>query len=164
MFHLHVENRSTKSRVFQTTPELMSAALERGKRVRDLRWTIGSDLRDLSWLSSVRGLVTSNDVVMDPTFPRRRLAEAAPKLRWIHITGAGIEPLLPLTWLPDRVVLTNSSGVHAQKTGEFATMALLALQARLPQMATQQREARWQQVFTPSIAGRTALILGLGEM
>jgi len=140
------------------------AAAKRASAGSEVRLTVGEDLGDLSWLKTADGLVTGNDIVTDPAFPKARLTEVAPKLRWIHIIGAGIEPLLPLDWLPTRVTLTNNSGVHAQKTGEFATMALLALCYRLPQLVTNQQKSVWRQIFTPRIAGKTALIVGLGEM
>jgi phosphoglycerate dehydrogenase-like enzyme len=146
------------------TPALVQAAARRAKAGRGARWTVGEDLHDLSWLKTAEGLVTGNDIIVDPAFPRRQLAEAAPKLRWIHIIGAGIEPLLPLDWLPPQVTLTNNSGVHAQKTGEFATLALLSLCYRLPEMVSNQQRAKWRQIFTPSVVGKTVLIVGLGEM
>lgn len=164
MTHLHFETRANKASVFRITPQLVQAAQRSAKPARGLRCTVGEDLTDLSWLATAEGLVTSNDLITDPAFPKHRLAEAAPKLRWIHITGAGIEPLLPLDWLPKQVTLTNNSGVHAQKTGEFATMALLALCYRLPTLVTQQHRAEWRQIFSPSIAGKTVLVIGLGEM
>jgi phosphoglycerate dehydrogenase-like enzyme len=164
MVHLHFETRADKPSVFRITPELVRAAIRRAKPGRGVRWTVGEDLRDMSWLATAEGLVTGNDVITDPAFPRARLDEAAPRLRWIHIIGAGIEPLLPLDWLPKQVTLTNNSGVHARKTGEFATLALLALCYRLPEMVANQRNAAWRQIFTPSIAGKTVLIVGLGEM
>jgi phosphoglycerate dehydrogenase-like enzyme len=80
------------------------------------------------------------------------------------LTGAGTEHLLPLDWLPKGVALTTASGVHAAKAREFATMALLMLNARLPAMATNQRARRWDQIFTPAIAGRTVLVVGVGAM
>lgn len=164
MTHLHFESRSSKPSVFRATPEAVKAAIRRAKPARGLRWTVGEDFADLTWLKTAEGLVCGNDIITDPAFPRATLAAAAPKLRWIHITGAGIEPLLPLDWLPPHVTLTNNSGVHVQKTGEFATMALLALTIRLPQMVTHQREARWQQIFTPSPKGKTLLVVGMGDM
>jgi phosphoglycerate dehydrogenase-like enzyme len=164
MTHLHFETRANKPSVFHMTPALVQAAARRAKAGRSARWTVGEDLRDLSWLKTAEGLVTGNDIVVDPAFPRRQLAEAAPKLRWIHIIGAGIEPLLPLDWLPPQVTLTNNSGVHAQKTGEFAMLALLSLCYRLPAMVSNQQRAKWRQIFTPSVVGKTVLIVGLGEM
>ena len=43
-------------------------------------------------------------------------------------------------------------------------MALLMLNARLPAIITNQRQARWDQIFTPRIAGKTVLIVGVGDM
>jgi phosphoglycerate dehydrogenase-like enzyme len=164
MTHVHFETRADKPSVFRMTPPLVRAAHKRAGLDRNMRWTVGEDLADMRWLATAEGLVTGNDIVVDKNFPLRTLAQAAPKLRWIHIIGAGIEPLLPLDWLPKHVTLTNNSGVHVQKTGEFATLALLALCYRLPQMVSNQRRAKWHQIFTPSIAGKTLLVVGLGEM
>jgi phosphoglycerate dehydrogenase-like enzyme len=164
MTHIHFETRADKPSVFHITPSLVKAAQQRAKSGRGLRWSVGEDLRDLKWLAMAEGLVTGNDIITDKAFPKATLAQAAPKLRWIHIIGAGIEPLLPLDWLPKNVTLTNNSGVHVRKTGEFATLALLALCYRLPQMLDNQRRAKWDQIFTPSIAGKTLLVVGLGDM
>jgi phosphoglycerate dehydrogenase-like enzyme len=62
------------------------------------------------------------------------------------------------------VTLTNNSGVHVEKMRESATMALLMLNARLPAIVTNHRKARWDQIFTPKIAGKTVLIIGVGDM
>lgn len=164
MTHLHFETRANKPSVFHMTPALVEAAARRANVGHGTRWTVSEDLRDLSWLTTAEGLITGNDIIIDPAFPQRKLAQAAPNLRWIHIIGAGIEPLLPLDWLPPQVTLTNNSGVHAQKTGEFATLALLSLCYRLPQMVSNQQRANWHQIFTPSIVGKTVLVVGLGEM
>jgi phosphoglycerate dehydrogenase-like enzyme len=162
--HIHFETRADKPSVFHMTPPLVQAAHKRAGLGRAVRWTVGEDLRDLGWLATAEGLVTGNDIITDKVFPKKTLAEAAPKLRWIHIIGAGIEPLLPLDWLPRQVTLTNNSGVHVQKTGEFAAMALLALCSRLPEMMNNQTQAQWRPIFTPSIAGKTVLVVGLGDM
>jgi phosphoglycerate dehydrogenase-like enzyme len=162
--HIHFETRANKPSVFYMTPRLVKAAHKRAKLGRAVRWTVGEDLKDLGWLATAEGLVTGNDIITDKTFPKATLAKAAPNLRWIHIIGAGIEPLLPLDWLPKQMTLTNNSGVHVQKTGEFATMALLALCARLPEMMNNQQQAKWAPIFTPSIASKTVLVVGLGDM
>jgi phosphoglycerate dehydrogenase-like enzyme len=41
---------------------------------------------------------------------------------------------------------------------------VLALCARLPEMVNNQQQAKWAPIFTPSIAGKTLLVLGLGDM
>jgi phosphoglycerate dehydrogenase-like enzyme len=45
-----------------------------------------------------------------------------------------------------------------------AAMMLLMLNARVPEIVTNQRQARWLQIFTPQIRGRTVLIIGVGDM
>jgi phosphoglycerate dehydrogenase-like enzyme len=72
--------------------------------------------------------------------------------------------LLPLDWLPPQAILTNNSGVHIEKIRESATMMLLMLHAQLPAISSNQRQSRWQQIFTPKIRGRTVLIIGVGDM
>lgn len=161
--YLHFETRPNKPQVFRFTQELINTAQERSG-LADVRVTLGEDLRDLSWLRDADGLIASNDVVRDPRFPIGELATAAPQLRWIHIIGAGIEPLLPLDWLPENVMLTNNSGIHAEKIREAATMALLMLNARIPAIVTNQRQAHWDAIFTPVIAGKTVLVIGVGDM
>jgi len=159
---IHFETLSDRPRVFRMTEALISAAKARNKMNTPI--SIGEDLRDLSWLSNAVGLVTHNDVLISPKFPLRELSAFAPKLRWIHITGAGVEPLLPLDWLPRETVLTNNSGVHAEKIRESSAMMLLMLNSRVPTIVSNQRNARWEQIFSPAIRGKTVLIIGVGDM
>jgi len=162
MFNIHFETRSNKPSVFRMTGSLIDSAKSRNNA--DVETTLGENLTDMTWLSSATGLVTSNDIIIDPTFPRRDLARRAPALKWVHIIGAGIEPLLPLDWLPPTVTLTNNSGVHAEKAIESATMVLLMLNARMPEIVCNQFGRLWDQLFTSTIRGKTALIIGVGDM
>ncbi len=160
--HLHFETRVDKHQVFRMTEPAIVAA--KARAAAEVSISLGNDPRDRSWLPRATGLVTSNDILLEPGFPLAELASQAPQLRWIHIIGAGIEPLLPLGWLPHGVVLTNNSGVHVEKARELAMMALLMLHAGLPALVTQQRRHLWRQIFTPRIAGRHLLIVGVGDM
>src|SRR5947209_2713290 len=65
--------------------------------------------------------------------------------------------------MPSNVVLTNNSGVHAEKHGEFGLTAILMLNNNLPAMMTNQRHARWQKVFGSSIKGKTLAVIGVGS-
>ena len=159
---IHFETRSTKPSVFRITDALIASAKVRNKS--DIATSLGEDLSDIAWFSTASALVTSNDIIVDPKFPRRELSHWAPALKWVHIIGAGIEPLLPLDWLPADVTLTNNSGVHAEKAVESATMVLLMLNARIPEILGNQFTAVWDQIFTSTIRGKTALIIGVGDM
>jgi phosphoglycerate dehydrogenase-like enzyme len=108
--------------------------------------------------------LASAEVFVAWRFPKENLARRAPHLKWIQLTGAGVEHLMPLDWLPPGAALTNCSGVHGPKLGEFATMALLMLHTHMPFFATAQRQHRWDKRFAPLIGGRTAVIVGMGGM
>ncbi|MCC6471518.1 MAG: D-2-hydroxyacid dehydrogenase [Alphaproteobacteria bacterium] len=114
--------------------------------------------------SRFKETIATADVLIGWELPFRDLPKLAPKLRWLHLTGAGINHLLPLDWKPDRLTITNNRGVHAPKAGEFALMAIMMLNSRMPALMTHQRAHRWQQEFTPVIAGKTLVILGVGHM
>jgi phosphoglycerate dehydrogenase-like enzyme len=96
--------------------------------------------------------------------PTANLAKLAPHLRLIHCTGAGVEHLSPMDWLPRGAVLVNSKGVHADKCGEFGLMSILMLHNRIPQIITNQRSAHWESLYATPIAGRVLLIIGVGNI
>lgn len=164
--HVHLENLSTKPRIFWLTPELLDRSL-RGQEdlLGPCRFTVGTDFGNLETsLATATVLVTSVDVICDARFARDSLERRAPGLRHIHLIGAAVDRVLPLGWLPAGVELTNNSGVHVDKAREYLAMALLALNARLPQMGASQRKSLWNPVFTPLARGKTVLVVGLGDM
>jgi len=160
---LHFETRANKPPVFRMTDALVRESYERAGSPL-VTWTVNEDPDCREWTRYAQGLITSNDVLAPDVFPRADIARDLPALRWIHIIGAGIEPLLPLDWLPQGVVLTNNSGVHWAKARESGMMALLALNSALPQLVSQQRRAQWKPIFTGCTAGRSVLVIGLGDM
>ncbi len=103
------------------------------------------------------------DVLVGFQLPRAHIPEL-PALRWIHVISAGVDHLLPLDWLPPHVALTTSSGVHAELAGEYAACALLMLNVGIPRHVTNQRRARWDQVFNTPIVNKTAVIIGVGAI
>jgi phosphoglycerate dehydrogenase-like enzyme len=104
------------------------------------------------------------DVLIGWRFPHDNLKQRAPRLKLIHSTGAGIEHLTPFDWLPRDVVLTNNRGVHAPKAGEFAAMAILMLNNYMPDFIDAQRRREWRRFFASTAAGKTLLVVGVGQM
>lgn len=158
-FHLHLESLRKRPQHFHLTEELwQGAAARHADLARRLRVTIGWDGEGLD------EALSTADFMINSYPPRERLRERAPRLQWIQTTGAGIDALLPLDWLPPGVVLTNNRGAHGDKAEDSCTLALLALHTRLPETLQQQRERVWKQILTPPIAGRTAVVIGFGDL
>jgi phosphoglycerate dehydrogenase-like enzyme len=103
------------------------------------------------------------DFLLASRFPHD-VVNAAPRLQWIHTTGAGVDQLMPLDLLRHGLILTNSSGIHSDKATEYTQMALLMLNLNMPAVLQAQREHRWDSRLTTSIHGKTALIIGFGDL
>ena len=54
--------------------------------------------------------------------------------------------------------------MHGDNASEYAIMAVLALNNRLPEIVTNQKQALWKQLYNTSIAGKTLLIVGVGSV
>lgn len=145
--------------VFRPSPERFAAAAARHSDA-----AAHLDVRFVQDRDGFEEALAEAEIMIGWRFRKDDLARRAPRLRWIHLTGAGIEHLLPLDWLPHRLRLTNCSGVHAPKAGEFAAMALMMLNNSIPFHVTSQRRAHWEQRFSTVIADKTLLVVGVGDM
>lgn len=158
-FHLHLENARKRAVIFQLSEQIYAAAEKRHRALaKRLTVTIGwdGDILDTA-LKSADFMINSNP-------PRERLRERAPRLKWIQTTGAGIDQLMPLDWLPANIALTNNSGAHGAKAEDYCTMALLMLQTRMAGVIANQSSAKWEEIFTPPISGKTAVVIGFGDL
>lgn len=157
--HLHLENFRKRPALFHITEERWQAAATRHRALaRRLRVTFGWDGDVLD-----EALRTA-DVMINSSPPKERLRERAPRLRWIQTTGAGIDGLLPLDWLPPDIALTNNTGAHGAKAEDSCAMAISLLNARLPQLIASQRAHAWQPIFTTPVAGKTVVVIGFGDL
>lgn len=102
------------------------------------------------------------DSIIGWRFPRDGLRQEARRLAFVHLTGVGVESVLPLDWLPDGAVLTNSRGAQSAKMREVGLMSLLMLQCKVPAFLTAQRQSRWDQRLTNPVAGEHVVIVGTG--
>jgi glyoxylate/hydroxypyruvate reductase A len=94
-----------------------------------------------------------------------RLVEHAPRLRWIQGTSAGIGELLRRTGLIDTdLEFTTAAGVHASPLAEFVTLGLLYFYRDVPRLQRMQRAHHWERYTNRELAGRRALVVGLGSV
>ena len=158
-FHLHIENFRQRQALFHLTEPIYAAAAKRNRALaRRLKVTIGWD-GDI-----IDDALKTADFMINSSPPRERLRERAPNLQWIQTTGAGIDGLLPLDWLPAGITLTNNSGAHGDKAEDYCTMALLMLQNRAPAMLANQRDKKWEQLYSQPIAGKVVVVIGFGDL
>ena len=108
--------------------------------------------------------MSNSDILLTWNFPTSNLKKVAPNLKWIHCVSAGIEHLLPLDWMFEGLVLTNNSGVHSKKAGEYGLMSILMLHNHIPKIVSNQKNKKFVSLFSTPIAGKTIVVVGTGNL
>ena len=106
----------------------------------------------------------NSDILLAWNFPTLNLKKISPNLKWIHCISAGINHLMPLDWMHENLVLTNNSGIHSKKAGEYGLMSVLMLQNHLPKIITNQKNKKFISLFSNPIAGKTIVVIGTGSL
>jgi phosphoglycerate dehydrogenase-like enzyme len=166
---VHIKNNHASPDTFPNTPEgeaVFTITRERFDAVARDYPDVASKLDVfIDWdTENFAASMKAADVLVTWDLPMANLAVVAPKLQWIHIIGAGVEHLCPMTWLPAGVTLVNNKGAHAAKAGEFGVMAIFMLHNRMPGIVENQKTQRWESLYSTPIAGKTVLIIGVGSI
>ena len=92
------------------------------------------------------------------------LLESATGLRWIHSLTAGLDHF-DLDDLDEHgLILTNSSGIHAQPIGEHVLGALLHFERGFDRAVAQQHRREWDRFGATELADRTVAVVGVGAI
>jgi phosphoglycerate dehydrogenase-like enzyme len=156
MIRLHAQVAPTSQIRGQFTAERITAAL--GDLAAQVHLTHGETPEALEG-----ALAEAEVLLLTGVPPLHDLSRRAPRLRWISYTSAGVEGLLRHD-IPAGITLTNASGTHEPKAAEFALTCVLMLANGIPQLVTAQRAHRWAPKPTGTVAGRTAMVLGMGGL
>ena len=144
---------------FTITKEHFEKALENETEIKDqIEFIIDWDEDNFN------SSMSSSDILLTYDFPTKNLKEIAPNLKWIHCTAAGVEHMFPFNWAYDGLKITNSSGVHAKKAGEFGLMSVLMLQNHIPKIVTNQKNKDFISTFGNPIAGKNIVLIGTGSL
>ena len=144
---------------FTITREHFEKALENVPEIKDkIEFFIDWDVDNFN------SSMSNSEILLTYDFPTNNLKSIAPNLKWIHCTAAGVEHLFPFDWVYDDLKITNSSGVHAKKAGEYGLMSVLMLQNHLPKIITNQKNKEFISTFGNPIAGKNIVLVGTGAL
>ena len=166
---VHVKNNHASPETFPSTPEsepVFTTTQERWDQALARHPDLAPHLEvfiDWDEDNFARSMADA-EVLYCWDLPTENLTEVAPNLKWIHVIGAGVEHLCPMDWVPGGLQVVNNKGAHATKAGEFGLMAVLMLHCHMPAIVTNQRDNRWESLFSTPIAGKTALVVGVGSL
>jgi len=108
--------------------------------------------------------MASSNILIAWNFTTSNLKKISPNLKWIHCISSGINHLIPLDWMHEGLVLTNNSGIHSKKAGEYGLMSVLMLQNHLPKIITNQKNKKFISLFSNPISGKTVVVIGTGAL
>ena len=168
-FKIHIKNNRWKEGSFPNTPEgekvftitnehLKKSLIDFPHLEKKIETFIDWDEDNFS------DSMKTSDILLTWNLPTNNLEQIAPKLKWIHCIGAGVEHLSPFDWLPSKVVLTNNKGVHKKKAGEFGLMSILMLHNHFPKVINNQFKKKYNSLYGTPISGKTVVILGTGSL
>ena len=118
------------------------------------------DWDDDNWKSSMKDA----DILLTWNFPTNNLSKIAPNLKWIHVVSAGVNHLYPFNWLKKDLILTNSSGIHSKKAGEFGLMSVLMLQNHMTRIITNQKKKEFVTLLSNPIDSKKVVVVGTGSL
>ena len=103
------------------------------------------------------------EILLAFQFPADALARAK-RLRWIQLTSAGAEQLLPArAWLAS-VTVTNTRGIHVELMADYALGMIAMLQWDFPQALRDQQARTWEQRLVLPLAGQILAVVGAGAI
>ena len=169
MYHVHIKNNHHRHDTFPNTAEgeeVFTITQERFDIAAKAHPDVSAEIDvSIDWdTENFNAHMATADALVTWDLPTENLTEVAPRLKWIHIIGAGVEHLTPIDWLPAGVKLTNNKGVHAAKGGEFGIMSILMLHNHMPKIMTNQTQARYDSLYSTPIAGKTLVLIGTGSI
>jgi phosphoglycerate dehydrogenase-like enzyme len=85
-----------------------------------------------------------------------------PRLKVVQTLTAGVDHIRPE--VPEGVLLCNGRGIHNASTAELALTLTLASLRDIPGFVRDQQAGRWNQDWRASLADKTALIVGYGDI
>jgi phosphoglycerate dehydrogenase-like enzyme len=107
------------------------------------------------------------DALLDCWAGPTRVVEAvrrAPALRWIHARSAGLDRVLAPEVVAHPAVLTNGRGAFSPALAEFVLAALLFFAKDVRRLVAQQAAGAWAPFDSERLEGRTAGIVGYGDI
>jgi phosphoglycerate dehydrogenase-like enzyme len=96
--------------------------------------------------------------------PLEEAWDRASDLRWIQSASAGVDGLLFPGLVEGDVVLTNAGGVFDDAIAEFVVGVFALFAKDLAGILDRQRRREWLHRETERLAGRTALVVGVGPI
>ncbi|HSH42753.1 MAG TPA: D-2-hydroxyacid dehydrogenase [Arenicellales bacterium] len=124
-------------------------------------------LRFAASAGELERLIPDTEILLSWDFRADILEDIWPQageLRWIHWSGAGVDAALFPGLRDSSVALTNARGVFDRPIAEYVLGLVLCMAKGFPRTVLAQQRRQWDFRLSESIAGRSALVVGAGNI
>ncbi len=94
----------------------------------------------------------------------RKMAFVAPRMKWLHVGGTGIDRLYPLEDLDPAVILSNTPGLNSEMMADYTICALLMLTWDMPRVLRNQSERKWERWGSRRVQDQVLALIGVGDI
>ncbi len=94
----------------------------------------------------------------------RKVLDTHPEVRWVHLRSAGVPPRTLDLMRGRPQPLTNSSGAFGAAMAEVAVGTIIWHVREFPKLLGAKAQRRYKREFEPELRGKTAVILGMGDV
>ena len=126
-----------------------------------------AELRFATSIDELRAALPGADAMLGWNFRADSLRAAwdsARDLRWIHWAGAGVDAAMFPELVASEVQLTNARGIFDIPIAEWVLGMIICFAKQIPQTLEYQSKAEWKHRLTESVAGKRALVVGVGSI
>jgi phosphoglycerate dehydrogenase-like enzyme len=109
-------------------------------------------------------LLARAEVVFGRVALPNNLVSRAPRLKWIHIQGAGIDEFKATGMLESSVLVTNGKGTMATFIAEHVLAFIFTMAKNVPRLLKIKQNGKWERFKTMELEQRTVGIIGLGAI
>jgi len=149
----------TKLLIFLTLPEGVMTKYEQS--LKSLFPDV--DIQTVNeWQAAAKSIADADILVTFGAMMTDDVVKNAPKLKWIHALGTGLDGIIDLPSLDKGVRISSTRGIHGAPMSEMTFLQMLALSRNFPRTVRNQDRAQWERWPAKLLDTKTVGILGVG--
>jgi len=131
----------TKLLIFLTLPEGVMTKYEQS--LKSLFPDV--DIQTVNeWQAAAKSIADADILLTFGAMMTDEVVKNAPKLKWIHALGTGLDGIIDLPSLDKGVRISSTRGIHGAPMSEMTFLQMLSLSRNFPRTVRNQDRAQWE--------------------
>ncbi len=127
-------------------------------------FSLWGDLQATGGQESLDNLLAQSEVIFGRMALPENLIQRAPRLKWVHLQGAGIDAYKSTGIFDSNLIISNGRGTMAIPIAEHVLAFIFALAKNFHRLLSNKQSKRWDRFIGMDIEQKTVGIIGLGAV